>query len=193
MLIYAMGGVSADGYIVGPDGRFDWATPDDEIFRFHTELERSLGGHLLGRRLYETMLYWEMAGNDARLSDLEREFAEIWRTLPKVVFSPTLTSVEGSNTRLAQNDLRAELAALQESVSGDVAVGGAVLAAEAARLGLIDEYRLVVHPVALGGGIPYFPREQRVDMELVETRRFGSQVVYLRYRATGGGNHSLPD
>ena len=100
-------------------------------------------------------------------------------------FSRTLNSVEGANTTLARDDLRAELTALQASVRGDVAVGGAELAAEAARLDLIDEYRLFVHPVAVGGGIPFFPRDHRVDMELVETRTFSSRVVYLRYRAAG--------
>ena len=163
-VIYAMGGVSADGYVVGPDGRFDWAVPDEELHRFHNEQTRALAGHLLGRRLYETMVYWETAENDP--SDVAREFAAIWQALPKVVFSRTLDSVEGVNTRLARGDLRAELAALL--TSGDVAVGGPELAAEAARLGLIDEYRLFVHPVAVGGGIPYFPRDHRVDLDLVE-------------------------
>jgi dihydrofolate reductase len=114
-----------------------------------------------------------------------REFALIWQALPKVVFSRTLDSVEGENTTLARQDLRAELTSLQESVRGDVEVGGAELAAEAVRLGLIDEYRLFVHPVALGGGIPFFPRDQRVDMELLETRTFSCRVVYLRYSAAG--------
>ncbi len=142
-VIYEMGGVSADGYIVGPDGKSDWAMPDEELHRFHNEQTRALAGHLLGRRLYETMVYWETADKDP--SDIVREFALIWQALPKVVFSRTLDSVEGANTTLARDDLRAELTSLQESVRGDVAVGGAELAAEAARLDLIDEYRLFVH------------------------------------------------
>ncbi len=182
-VIYAMGGVSADGYVVGPDGKFDWSVPDEELHRFHNEESRALAGHLLGRRLYETMVYWETAHEDP--SDIVREFALIWQALPKVVFSRTLDSVEGAHTTLARDDLRAELASLQESVTGDVAVGGAGLAAEAARLDLIDEYRLFVHPVAVGGGIPFFPRDHRVDMDLVETRTFSSRVVYLRYCAAG--------
>ena len=184
-VIYKMGGVSADGYIVGPDGRFDWTAPDEELHRFHNEETRALGGHLLGRRLYETMLYWETADRDPAAGDVAREFALIWRALPKVVFSRTLDSVEGANTTLARDDLRTELISLQESVRGDVEVGGAELAAEAVRLDLIDEYRLFVHPVAVGGGIPFFPRDHRVAMELVETRIFSSRVVYLRYRAAG--------
>jgi dihydrofolate reductase len=182
-VIYAMGGVSADGYIVGPDGAFDWAMPDEELHRFHNEQTRELAGHLLGRRLYETMVYWETADQDP--SAIVREFALIWQALPKVVFSRTLDSVEGANATLARDDLRTELTSLQESVRGDVAVGGAELAAEAARLDLIDEYRLFVYPVAVGGGMPFFPRDRRVDMELVESRTFSSRVVYLRYRAAG--------
>ena len=181
-VIYEMG-VSADGYVVGPDGRFDWSAPDEGLHRFHNEQARTLAGHLLGRRLYETMVYWETADEDP--SDVTREFALIWQALPKVVFSRTLDAVEGANTTLARGDLRAELTALQESVRGDVAVGGAGLAAEAARLDLIDEYRLFVSPVAVGGGIPFFPRDHRVDLELAETRTFSSRVVYLRYRAAG--------
>lgn len=182
-VIYAMGGVSADGYIVGPDGRSDWSMPDEELHRFHNEQVRALAGHLLGRRLYETMVYWETADEDP--SEIVRDFALTWQALPKVVFSRTLDSVEGANATLARDDLRTELTSLQEAVDGDVAVGGAELAAEAARLDLIDEYRLFVHPVAVGGGLPFFPRDHRVDMDLVETRTFSSRVVYLRYRAAG--------
>ncbi len=181
-VIYSMS-VSADGYIVGPDGKFDWAMPDEELHRFHNEQTRAVAGHLLGRRLYETMVYWETADKDPEA--VAREFALIWQALPKAVFSRTLDSVEGANTTLARDDLRAELSSLQESVHGDVAVGGAELAAEAARLNLIDEYRLFVYPVAVGGGIPFFPRDHRVDLELVETRTFSSRVVYLRYRVAG--------
>lgn len=178
-VIYEMG-VSADGYIAGPDGNFDWSAPDEELHRFHNEQARGLAGHLLGRRLYETMVFWETAGDDP--SEVMRDFARIWQALPKVVFSRTLDAVEGTNTTLARGDLRSELAALQDEVQGDVAVGGAGLAAEAARLDLIDEYRLFVSPVAVGGGIPFFPRDHRLDLELVETRTFSSRVVYLRYR-----------
>jgi len=181
-LIYSMG-VSLDGFISGPSGEIDWSAPDEELHRFHNEQTRALTGHLLGRRLYETMVYWETADKDP--SDIVREFALIWQALPKVVFSRTLDSVEGANTTLARDDLRAELSSLQESVRGDVAVGGAELAGEAVRLNLIDEYRLFVHPVAVGGGVPFFPRDHRVDLDLVETRTFSSRVVYLRFRAAG--------
>jgi dihydrofolate reductase len=184
-VIYTMGGVSADGYIVGPDGRFDWSMPDEGLHRFHNEQTRELAGYLLGRRLYETMLYWETVDEDPAAGEIERDFAAIWQALPKVVFSRTLDSVEGSNTTLARDELGAELSSLQEAAGGDVAVGGAGLAGEAVRLDLIDEYRLFVHPVAVGGGIPLFPRDHRVDLELAETRTFSSRIVYLRYRAAG--------
>lgn len=183
-LIYKMGGMSADGYIVGPDGRFDWTQPDEELHEFHKEQLRSRSGYLLGRRLYETMLYWETVDTGAEAGDFVREFAAIWRTLPKVVFSRTLESVQGESTTLARRSLEQELAALRQSSSeGDIEIGGAELAAQAIRLKLVDEYWLLLNPVAVGGGTPFFPRDQRVDMELVETRTFTSQVVFLKYRA----------
>lgn len=178
-------GVSLDGYIVGPDGRFDWTAPDEELFRFATDEVRQLGVHLLGRRLYETMSYWETADQDPSLSEPMREFAALWTSLPKVVFSTTLASVEGSN-RLATGGLVAEVERWRaEPGPGDIAIGGATLAAEAADLGLVDEYRLRVHPVLVGGGTPFFPhRERHADLELVDSRTFQSGVVSLHYRVT---------
>src|SRR3954453_6185517 len=169
---YSMG-ASLDGYIVGPDGRFDWTAPDDEIFRSHFDEVRGVGVHLLGRRLYETMLYWEHADPES-FDDAQREWAGLWNPLPKVVFSTTLTAVEG-NARLASGGVADEIERLRaEPGQGDIAIGGATLAAEAAASDLIDEYRARVHPVLVGGGIPFFPRrERRVDLELVETRTFG--------------------
>ncbi|WP_129307512.1 dihydrofolate reductase family protein [Streptomyces sp. L2] len=175
--------VSLDGYIVGPDGGIDWTAPDEELFRFATDEIREVGVHLLGRRLYETMLYWETAGQDPSLGFSTLEWAALWRSLPKVVFSRTLTAVQG-NARLASGGLAEEIGRLRaEPGEGDIAIGGATLAAGAAELGLIDEYRARVHPVLIGGGIPFFPRnERRVDLELVETRTFASGAVYLRHR-----------
>jgi dihydrofolate reductase len=173
---------SLDGYIVGPDGGFDWTMPD-EVFRFWIDEIREVGVHLMGRRLYETMLYWETADQNPSLDDAEREWAALWKPLPKVVFSTTLSAVQGT-ARLASGGVAEEIERLRaEPGDGDVAIGGATLAAEAAALGLIDEYRVVVYPVLVGGGISYFPQaERRVDLELVETRTFSSRVVYLRYR-----------
>jgi dihydrofolate reductase len=175
--------VSLDGYIVGPDGDFDWGVPDEEVFRFWIDEIRGVGVHLLGRRLYETMLYWETADQDPSLDDSMLEWAALWKPLPKVVFSTTLSAVQG-NARLASGGLAEEIERLRaEPGEGDIAIGGATLAAEAAASGLIDEYRVMVYPVLVGGGIPFFPRrERRVDLELAETRTFGSRVVYLRYR-----------
>ncbi|MFE5095337.1 dihydrofolate reductase family protein [Streptomyces sp. NPDC056638] len=174
--------VSLDGYIVGPDGDFDWTAPGEEAFRSWIDEIRQVGVHLLGRRLYETMLYWETADQDPSLDDAKLEWAALWKPLPKVVFSSTLSAVQGT-ARLASGGLAEEIERLRaEPGEGDIAIGGATLAAEAAALGLIDEYRARVYPVLVGGGIPFFPRrERRVDLELVETRTFNSRVVYLRY------------
>jgi dihydrofolate reductase len=175
--------VSLDGYIVGPDGQFDWTGPDEEVFRFWIDEIRGVGVHLMGRRLYETMLYWETADQDRSLDDAEREWVALWNPLPKVVFSTTLSAVQG-NARLAPGGLAEEIERLRaEPGDGEIAIGGATLAAQAAESGLIDEYRVMVLPVLVGGGIPYFPRrERRVDLELVETRTYSSRVVYLHYR-----------
>ena len=181
-MTYSMS-MSLDGYIVGPDGGFDWPGFDPEVFRFWIDDIRDVGVHLMGRRLYETMLYWETADEDPSLGDAELEWAALWKPLPKVVFSTTLSAVEG-NARLVSGGIAEEVERLRaEPGDGDIAIGGATLADEAAALDLIDEYRVVVYPVLVGGGIPYFSRrERRVDLELVETRTFSSSVVYLRYR-----------
>jgi dihydrofolate reductase len=180
-LIYSMG-VSLDGFIAGPDGKFDWSGPDEEQHRFHNEQIGELGAHLLGRRLYEVMLFWETAEAQPSVSDFELEFAGIWKALPKIVFSKTLERVEG-NARLVREGLAEEVAALKEQPGKDVAVGGANLASSLAKQDLIDEYRLFIYPVVVGGGIPYFPAlDEKINLELVETRTFSSRVVYVRYR-----------
>jgi len=179
---YSMG-VSLDGYIVGPDGGFDWTPPDEEVFQFATDQIRGVGVHLLGRRLYESMLYSETADQDPSLDDAMLEWSALWKALPRVVFSTTLSVVQG-NARLASGGLAEEIGRSRAGPGeGDIAIGGATLAAEAAALDLIDEYRPKVYPVLVGGGIPFFPqRERRVGLELVETRTFSSGVAYLRYR-----------
>jgi dihydrofolate reductase len=180
-VIYAMG-VSLDGFTVGPDGDFDWAAPDEELHRFHNEQTRELGAHFCGRRLYETMVYWETADENPSISDYELEFARIWQSLPKIVFSTTLDKVEG-NARLATEGIAEEVARLKEQAGKDLAVGGAGLASAFTKLGLVDEYRLFVSPAVVGGGTPFFGAlDDRIDLDLVETRTFGSRVVYLRYR-----------
>lgn len=179
-LIYSMN-PSLDGFIAGPDGSFDWSVPDEELHRFHNERVGALGGHLLGRRLYETMVYWETAQEDPALTDYASEFADVWKALPKVVFSKTLTEVTG-NTRLATAGIAEEAAALMERTGKDVAIGGAELAGAALKLGLVDELQLFVAPAVVGGGKPLFPElDQTIHLSLEETRTFGGGVVYLRY------------
>jgi dihydrofolate reductase len=179
---YSMG-VSLDGYIVGPDGEITGPPPDEETWRLVMDEIRGVSVHLMGRRLYETMLYWETADPDASFDDAEREWAAVWNPLPKVVFSTTLTAVQG-NARLASGGLAEEIERLRaEPGEGDIAIGGATLAAEAAALDLIDEYRIRVYPMLVGGGISYFPQAGRAaNLELVETRGFSAGMVYSRYR-----------
>jgi dihydrofolate reductase len=180
-LIYSMG-VSLDGFIAGPDGSIDWSAPDEELHRFHNQQTRELGAHLCGRRLYEAMVYWDTAEENPSPPEHVLEFARIWKELPKIVFSKTLENVEG-NARLASDSVAEELAQLKEQPGKDLAVGGAGLASTCTELGLIDEYRMFISPVLLGGGTRYFPAlEERINLELLETRTFGSRVLYVRYR-----------
>jgi dihydrofolate reductase len=180
-LIYSMG-VSLDGFIAGPNGEIDWSAPDEELHRFHNQQMREIGVHLCGRRLYEVMAYWDTADQNPSAPEHELEFARIWKDTPKIVFSNTLEKVEG-NATLVRDSVAEEVAKLKEQPGKDLAVGGAGLASDLIRLGLIDEYRLFVSPVVLGGGTPYFPAlDERINLELVETRAFGSRVVYVRYR-----------
>ncbi|MDQ3095065.1 MAG: dihydrofolate reductase family protein [Actinomycetota bacterium] len=180
-LIYSMG-VSLDGFIAGPGGEIDWSAPDEELHRFHNQQTRELGAHLCGRRLYEEMAYWETADQKPSAPAHELEFARLWKDTPKIVFSRTLEEVEG-NARLVRDGVAEEVAKLKEQPGKDLAVGGAGLASTFMKLGLIDEYRLFVSPVVLGGGTPYFPAlDERINLELVETQTFGSRVVYVRYR-----------
>lgn len=182
-LIYSMG-VSLDGFIAGPGGEIDWSAPDEELHQFHNRQTQELGAHLCGRRLYEEMLFWETAHENPAVADHELEFARFWQALPKIVFSRTLDEVQG-NARLAGDDVAGVVGELKQQPGKDLAVGGAGLASTVIELGLVDEYRLFVSPVVLGGGTPFFPAlEKRIDLELVETRTFGSRVVYLRYRSS---------
>jgi dihydrofolate reductase len=181
-LIYSMG-VSLDGFVADTDGSIDWGGPDEELHRFHNEQTRELGAHVMGRRLYETMRYWETVDESSSNPAHEIEFAELWNPLPKLVFSRTLERVE-ANARLATGDLAEEVERLKRETDGDVGVGGANFASTCIELGLVDEYRPFVYPVALGGGIPFFPPlAKRIEMRLVETREFAMGVVYLRYEA----------
>ena len=172
--------VSVDGFITDREGGIDWTPPDDELFRFHTAQVGELGAYLLGRRLYEAMRVWE---TDPSLRDTEDRvaFADVWSALPKVVFSRTLDSVEG-NARLAEGSVAEEVAAALAGTDKDVAIGGAGLAATAIELDLVDELRVFRHPIVVGGGTPFLPPVPRnVRLDLLETRTFGSRVIFERY------------
>ena len=179
MLIYSMS-VSVDGFIADREGAFEWSTPSEELFRFHTALVSELGGYLLGRRLYETMLVWE-TDPSLRENELRAAFADVWCAIPKVVFSRTLDSVQG-NARLAEASLAEEIAAALDATDEAVSVGGAGLAAQAIELGLVDELRMFRYPVVVGGGTPFLPPvTEDIPLDLIETRTFGSRVIYERY------------
>lgn len=183
-LIYSMG-VSVDGFIADRDGAFAWTVPSEEQFLFHVVQTRELGGYLCGRRLYETMLVWETDAS-LRATDLGAAFADVWSGLPKVVFSRTLDSVYG-NARLAEGSLADEVATALEATGKDVAIGGAGLAAGAIEQGLVDEFRMFRNSIVVGGGTRFIPAvTEDIPLTLIETRTFGSRVIYERYRSAGG-------
>ncbi|HYT78532.1 MAG TPA: dihydrofolate reductase family protein [Actinomycetota bacterium] len=181
-VIYSMN-VSLDGFIEGPNRELDWSTPDEELHRFWNDQAREMGTFLYGRRLYELMAeYWPTADANPSAPEHVVEFARIWRDMPKIVFSTTLEKVDW-NSRLVRDNIAEEVTKLKAQPGTDMDVGGPTLASSFMRLGLIDEYRLVVHPVVLGGGTPFFPAlDNTINLRLVETRTFGSGVVYLRYQ-----------
>jgi dihydrofolate reductase len=184
MLIYSMS-VSVDGFIADREGAFGWTAPDEELFRFHLAEVRKLGGYLIGRRLYETMLVWE-TNPSLRDNELGASFADVWCAIPKVVFSRTLDSVRG-NARLAEASVAEEAAAALDATDKDVEIGGAGLAAAAIELGLVDELRMFRYPIVVGGGTPYLPPvTEDVRLDLIETRTFGSRVIYERYQRVRG-------
>jgi dihydrofolate reductase len=183
VLIYWMS-VSVDGFIADREGAFGWSAPSEELFRFHIAQARELGGHLCGRRLYETMLVWE-TDPSMRENELDAAFADVWCAIPKVVFSRTLDSVQG-NARLAEASLAEEAAAALDATDKDVSIGGAGLAAQAIELGLVDELHMFRYPVVVGGGTPFLPPvTEDVPLDLIETRTFGSRVIYERYGRAG--------
>jgi len=181
-VIYAMN-LSLDGFIEDRNGSLNWSYPDEEMHKHFNELESTFDFHLYGRGLYENMAaFWPTADEDPSAPDFVIEYARIWKSIPNVVFSTSLDQV-GWNSRLVKGDIAEEVNKLKAGPGKDMNVGGAGLAASFMQLGLIDEYRLYIHPVILGGGKPMFPQlRDKIDLQLVETRRFGSGVVLLRYR-----------
>jgi dihydrofolate reductase len=173
---------SLDGYVEDESGEFDWAAPDEEVHQFVNELERPVGTYLYGRRMYETMAFWETDAPLAEASPAMREYAEIWRVADKVVYSRTLSSVSTARTRLERDFAPEAVLELKGSASSDVSVGGADLAAQAIAAGLVDELQLLVVPVVVGGGKRAFPDGVRSELELLDTRPFVGGTVFLRYR-----------
>ena len=173
---------SLDGYIEDESGRFDWAEPDAEAHTLANDLERSVGTHLYGRRLYETMVYWETAHTLPDLPPYALEYAEIWQAADKVVYSKTLDEVTSARTRIERGFDPEAIRELKAVADRDLSVGGAELAAQAFRAGLVDEIQLLVAPAVVGGGKRALPDGVRVDLELLDERRSGSGMVFLRYR-----------
>jgi dihydrofolate reductase len=173
--------MSLDGFIEDANGSLDWSNPDEELHRFFNAQEREFDLHLYGRRIYENMAgYWTTAHTNRSAPDYEIEYARIWQSIPKIVFSTTLREV-GENARLVSDNIAEEISALKAQSGKDMAVAGAGLAASF----MIDEYRPIIHPVVLGRGKPMFPAlDKLIDLRLIDTRRFGSGVVQLRYQRT---------
>ena len=179
--LFVTGITSLDGYINDDTGNFDWAEPSAEVHAFVNARERPIGTHLYGRRLYETMRYWETAGGPEDTA-VEREWAELWRGIDKIVYSSTLDEVTTTRTRLERRFDPDAVRALKESLPHDFSIGGAALAAEAFRAGLVDVVQQYVNPVVVGGGTRFLPDGVRLDLELTDERRFGNGVVFLEYR-----------
>jgi dihydrofolate reductase len=173
---------SLDGFIEDAEGRFDWAVPDAEVHAFVNDLERPVGIHLYGRRMYETMAVWQTVGDEPGLPAAEADFADLWRALDKVVYSRTLDAVSTPRTRLEREFDPEAVSSMKEAADRDISVGGPGLAQHAFRAGLVDEVHLLVVPVVVGGGKPGLPRDVRVDLELLDERRFGNGVVHMHHR-----------
>jgi len=173
---------SADGYVEDAGGGFDWAAPDEEVLRFVNDLERPVGTYLYGRRMYQTMLYWESADSLPGQPSAVRDFTELWRAADKIVFSRTLESVPSARTRLERDFDPGMIAKLKSAADLDMTVGGADLAGQAMAAGLVDELQLLLVPAIVGGGKPALPSGVRFGLELLDTHRFGNGTVYLRYR-----------
>lgn len=175
---------SLDGYTADETGDFDWAAPDDEVLAFLNDQERPIGTYLYGRRMYETMVYWETAPAGGDEPAAVRDYTRIWQAAEKVVYSSTLDAVSSSRTRLEREFDPDAVRGLKKAATRDLSVGGPRLAAQALAAGLVDECQLFLNPVVVGGGTPALPAGLRVDLELLNERRFGNGVVYLRYRVS---------
>ena len=182
-LIYAAI-ASLDGYVEDEQGSFDWAAPDEELHAFVNELERPIDTYLYGRRMYETMVFWETEGTDADEPEVFRDYAAIWRAAEKVVYSRTLQTPSSARTRIERVFEPDAVRQLKQSSAADIAVGGAELAGQAMRAGLVDECHLFLCPIVVGGGKRALPDDVNVQLELLDERRFPNGVVHLHYRVS---------
>ena len=179
-LIYAAL-ASLDGYVADEDGNFDWAEPDQEVHSFVNDLERSVGTMLLGRRMYDVLAVWDTMETADEPGPI-KDYAEIWRETDKIVYSKTLESVSGANTRIERSFEADAVRRMKEEAAQDLSVGGPDLAAQAIRAGVVDEIQLFLAPIVVGGGTPALPKGVRVTLELLDERRFGNGTMFLRYR-----------
>jgi dihydrofolate reductase len=170
---------SLDGYVADERGKWDWSMPDQEVHAFVNDLERPVGTHLYGRRMYEVLVAWETTDDP---DPLMRDYAEIWRAAEKIVYSSTLEAVSSARTRIERTFDPEAVRELKRTEARDLAIGGPTLAAEALAAGLVDRVHLLLSPVSVGGGNPALPLGARVDLELVDERRFGNGALHLGYR-----------
>ena len=173
---------SLDGYVADEDGNFDWAKPSEEVHVFVNDLERRVGTHLYGRRMYEVMAYWETADTTGDQPPFFRDYAEIWKAAEKIVYSRTLAEVSSARTRIEREFDIDAIRQLKATADSDISVGGPDLAAQAIEAGLVDELHLFLAPVVVGGGKPSLPDKVRLELELLDERRFANGVVHLHYR-----------
>ena len=173
---------SLDGYVADGDGNFDWAAPDEEVHTFVNDLERPVGTYLFGRRMYEVMVFWENAHTLTDLPPFIQDFAEIWQAADKIVYSTTLQTVSSARTQLERSFDPETVRRMKVTAERDISVGGPDIAAQAIRAGLVDECHLFVAPIVVGGGTRFLPHNVRLELELLDERRFSSGVVHLHYR-----------
>ena len=182
---------SLDGYVADADGNFDWAAPDDEVHTFVNDLERPVGTYLYGRRMYEVMVFWETALTLADQPPVMQDFAQIWQAADKVVYSTTLRTASSARTRIEADFDPEAVRQMKASTGRDITVGGPDLAAQAITAGLVDECHVFVAPIVVGGGTRAFPNKVRLELELLDERRFGSGMVHLHYRTSASGDSHL--
>ena len=173
---------SLDGYVADSEGNFDWSAPDEQVHFFVNDLERQIGTHLYGRRMYEVMRYWETAPTATGEPSAGQEYAQIWQAADKIVYSKSLEKVSSASTRIEREFDPQAIEDMKAAATRDISIGGPTLAAEALKMGLVDECHLFLSPIVVGGGLPALPDNVRLGLQLLDERRFGNGVVHLHYR-----------